>query len=99
MMATGWELIEKRTARPVCDRCHRVRVKVSRGTICDGCRDSVLAEILVDYERQISAGVPEHQRWVLIPLGKMFDANFEKRLRAAVGELDAKPKRRRGVAV
>jgi hypothetical protein len=32
------ELIDKSGVRQVCDRCHRVQVKISRGTVCDGCR-------------------------------------------------------------
>lgn len=34
------------TVKQACDRCHRVRVKFSRGTICDPCRE---------FDRQVSA--------------------------------------------
>lgn len=30
-------IIDKNGERPVCDRCHRVRVKIRRGSVCVDC--------------------------------------------------------------
>jgi transposase-like protein len=34
------ELIDRHgIVRPVCTRCHRVRVRIVRGTVCEDCRE------------------------------------------------------------
>ena len=33
------QLIDSNGSRQVCDRCHRVRVKIKRGTVCESCRE------------------------------------------------------------
>ena len=32
-------IIDKSGERQACDRCHRVRVRIRRGTVCEACRE------------------------------------------------------------
>ena len=53
-------IIDRNGERPVCDRWHKVRVKIRRGSVCEDCREvdrHEQAEVkeLVDWARRYTA--------------------------------------------
>jgi hypothetical protein len=47
-------VIDKFGERQACDRCHRVRVKIRRGAVCETCRRAAL-RVVRDFERWVIA--------------------------------------------
>ena len=48
-------LIDKNGQRKACDRCHRVRVTIRRGAICEGCREQERRIVMLPYHQTARA--------------------------------------------
>lgn len=85
-------LIDKSGVRRVCERCHRVRVRIhANAKLCVDCRKTLLNEAIAMY--------CEDHRSIYLPVEcfGMLDSGFFTELRRAMREADGTIRRRRAI--